>query len=191
MSPIRVSAFFMGVDDLKVACDFSFFHIGGSIIQSHKLAHINNPWFFIVIFIWLLIIRFIVINVQIGSVRKHGNKTSTIRSIPCPTILNIYFLVKSVHVRKMATWCLHKFPFNAHSHVQQAYLVKRSGTLYVIFGCCWLCTIHPWPISFKSSIPWVTLVGRINVAFSTLIFTIRSITLFLMNPHFFISVVCM
>jgi hypothetical protein len=34
------------------------------------------------------IIRFIVINVQIGRVRKHGNKTFTIRSIPCPTILN-------------------------------------------------------------------------------------------------------
>ncbi len=68
-----------------------FFHIGGSIIRSHKLAHINNPWFFKVIFIGLFIIKFIVINVQIGMVHKHGSKTSTIRSIPCPTILNDIF----------------------------------------------------------------------------------------------------
>jgi hypothetical protein len=40
------------------------------------------------IFIGLFIIRFIVINVQISRVRKHGGKTSTIRSIPCPIILN-------------------------------------------------------------------------------------------------------
>jgi hypothetical protein len=44
-----------------------------------------------VIFIGLFIIRFIFINVQIGRVHKHGNKTSTIRSIPCPTILNDIF----------------------------------------------------------------------------------------------------
>ncbi len=70
---------------------FFFFHIGGGIIWSHKLAHINNPWFFRVIFIGLFIIRFIVVNVQIGRVCKHGNKTSTIRSITCPTILNDIF----------------------------------------------------------------------------------------------------
>jgi hypothetical protein len=39
------------------------------------------------IFIGLFIIRFIIINVQIGKVCEHGNKTSMIRSIPCPTIL--------------------------------------------------------------------------------------------------------
>jgi hypothetical protein len=41
-----------------------------------------------VIFINLFIIIFIVIILQIGRVRTHGNKTSTIKSIPCPTILN-------------------------------------------------------------------------------------------------------
>ncbi len=40
-----------------------FFHIGGSIIRFHKLAHINNPWFFLIIFIDLFIIKTIVINV--------------------------------------------------------------------------------------------------------------------------------
>jgi hypothetical protein len=35
------------------------------------------------------------------------------------------------------------------------------------------------------------LVWRINVAFSMLVFTMRSTTLFLMNPHFFILVMCM
>jgi hypothetical protein len=45
-----------------------------------------------VIFIDFIIIRFIVINVQIGRVCKHGGKTSTIKSIPCPTILNDIFL---------------------------------------------------------------------------------------------------
>jgi hypothetical protein len=44
-----------------------------------------------VIFIGLFIIRFSVINVQIGKVRKHGTKTPTIISIPCPTILNDIF----------------------------------------------------------------------------------------------------
>ncbi len=71
---------------------FLFLHIGGGMIRFHKLAHINNPWFFIVIFIDFIIIRFIVINVQIGRVCKHGGKTSTIKSIPCPTILNDIFL---------------------------------------------------------------------------------------------------
>jgi hypothetical protein len=36
----------------------------------------------------LFIIRFIVINVQIGRVHKHGGKTSMIKSMPCPIILN-------------------------------------------------------------------------------------------------------
>jgi len=98
----------------------------------------------------------------------------------------IYILVKLVHVR-ITTWCLHKFPCNAHSHVQQTYLVKGSGTLYVIFGCCWLHTIHAWLVSFESSIPWVTWVWRINVAFSMFTFTMRSTTLFFINPSFFIS----
>jgi hypothetical protein len=40
---------------------------------------------------WPLHHIFIVINVQISRVRKHGSKTSTIRSIPCPTILNDIF----------------------------------------------------------------------------------------------------
>jgi len=73
---------------------FFFFHIGGGIIWFHKLAHINNPWFFRMIFIGLFIIRFIVINLQIGKVCKHGSKTSMIRSIPCPTILNDIFFSK-------------------------------------------------------------------------------------------------
>ncbi len=68
-----------------------FFHIGGGIIWCPKPTHINNPWFSIVIFIGLFIIIFIVINVQIGRVHKHGGRTSMIRSIPCPTILNDIF----------------------------------------------------------------------------------------------------
>ncbi len=43
------------------------------------------------IFIDLFIIKFIVINVQIGRVLKHGSKTFMIKSIPCPTILNDIF----------------------------------------------------------------------------------------------------
>ncbi len=54
---------------------FLFFHIGGIIIRFHKFTHINNPWFFRVIFIGLFIIKFIVINVQISRVHKHGSKT--------------------------------------------------------------------------------------------------------------------
>jgi len=92
MSPIWANVFSMGVDELEGWLWFYlFFHIGGGIIQSHNLTHINNPWFFKMIFIDLFIIRFIVINVQIGKVNKHGNKTSTIRSILCPTILNDIF----------------------------------------------------------------------------------------------------
>jgi hypothetical protein len=89
----------------------------------------------------------------------------------------------------MATWCLHKFPCNAHSYVQQACLVKGSGTLYVVLRCCWLCTIHAWLVSFESYLPWVIWVSGINVAFSKLIFTMCSTALFFINPHFFILVV--
>jgi len=81
-------AFSMGVDELwRLIMIFLFFHIRGGIIWSHKFTHINNPWFFKMIFISLFIIRFIVINVQIGKVRK----SSTIRSIPCTIILNDIF----------------------------------------------------------------------------------------------------
>jgi len=40
------------------------------------------------IFIGFFIIIFIIINVQISKVCKHGNKTSMIKFIPCPKILN-------------------------------------------------------------------------------------------------------
>jgi hypothetical protein len=43
------------------------------------------------IFIDLFIIKFIVINVHIGKVHKHGHKTFMIRSIPFPVILNDIF----------------------------------------------------------------------------------------------------
>ncbi len=191
MSPIWTSVFFVEVDELEGWLWFFFSTLGEVSSNFIKLTHINNPWFFKVIFISLFIITFVVINVQIGKVRKHGSKTSTIRSIPCPTILNDIFFSEIGTCKKMATWCLHKFPHNTHSHVQQAYLVKGNGTLYVIFGCCWFHTIHAWLVSFKSSIPWATLMWRINVAFSTLVFAMRSITLFLMNPCFFISTMCM
>jgi len=79
---------------------------------------------------------------KIGKVHKHGDKTSTIRSIPYLIYWMIFFLVRLLHVRITTTWCLHKFPCNVHSHVQQAYLVKGNGTSYVIFGCCWLRAIH-------------------------------------------------
>jgi hypothetical protein len=102
-----------------------------------------------------------------------------------PQYWMVYFLVRLVHVKRTTTWCLHKFPHNAHSHVQQEYLVKGNGTLYVIFECCWLHTIHAWPISFKSFITRVTWVWGINVAFSTLTFTMCSTTLFLINSCFF------
>ncbi len=108
-----------------------------------------------------------------------------------PKYWMIFSLLKLVHLRRTTIWCLHIFPCNTYSHVQQTYLVKGSGTLYVIFGCCWLCTIHAWLVFFESSIPWVTLVWRINVAFSTLVFTMCSTTLFFMNPHFFILAMCM
>ncbi len=71
---------------------FFFFDIRGGIIRCHKPTHINNPWLLWTIFIDLFIIRFIIKNVQIGRVCKYGGKTSTIRSIPCPTILNDIYL---------------------------------------------------------------------------------------------------
>ncbi len=89
--PIWVSIFSMKVDEFEGWLWSLFFHIGGGIIWCLKLAHINNPWLFRMIFIGLFIIRFIVINVQIGKVHKHGSKTSTIISILCPTILNDIF----------------------------------------------------------------------------------------------------
>jgi hypothetical protein len=64
MSPIQINIFFHGGGwTWRLVAILLFFHIGGSIIQSHKLSHVNNPWFFIMIFIGLFIIRFIVINV--------------------------------------------------------------------------------------------------------------------------------
>jgi hypothetical protein len=140
----------------------------GGIIWCHKLAHINNPWFLRMIFIGLLmIIIIIVINVQINKVRNMVAKPSRSYPYHVPQYWMIYFLMKLIHVETTTTWCLHKFPRNAHSHVQQAYLVKGNGTLYVILKCYWLRTIHAWLIFFKSSIPWVTWdqCGLLNAHF--------------------------
>ncbi len=41
----------------------------------------------------------------------------------------IFPLVKLIHVRRITTWCLHKFPCNTYSNVQQKYLVKGKKTL--------------------------------------------------------------
>ncbi len=43
--------------------------------------------------------------------------------------------------------------------------MKGSGTLYVIFRCCWLHTIHAWLVLLESSISWVMWVWEINVRF--------------------------
>jgi hypothetical protein len=58
---------------------------------------VNNPWLFEAIFIGLLIIKFTIINMQIVKVHKHGDKTFTIKSIPCPMIFS---LMKLIHVRR-------------------------------------------------------------------------------------------
>jgi hypothetical protein len=130
--------------------------------------------------------------VHISRVRKHvATKPPWSDPYHVPQYWMIFFLMRLIHVRRMATWCLHKFPCNAHSHVQQTYLVKGNGTLYIIFRCCLFCTIHAWPISFESSISWVIWVWRINVGFSMLIFTICFTTLFLINQCFFILTMCM
>ncbi len=100
-----------------------------------------------------------------------------------PQYWMIFLKMKLVHVRRMTTWCLHKFPCNAHSHVQQAYLVKASGTLYVIFECYWFHTIHTWTVLFESFISWVIWMWGINVTFSMFIFTMCSTTLFFINLH--------
>ncbi len=90
--------------------------------------------------------------------------------------------MKLVHVKRMTTWCLHKFPHNAYSHVQQTYLVKGSGTLYVIFGCCWFHTIHAWLVLFESFISWVICVWGINMTFSIFAFTMCFTTFFFYKP---------
>ncbi len=88
MSPIWTSVFSVGVDELEGWLWFFFFSTLGEVSFGLISSHINNPLLFRVIFIDLFIIIFIVINVQIGKVRKHGSKTCMIISIPYPTILN-------------------------------------------------------------------------------------------------------
>jgi len=92
MSPIQSNIFSMGMNELE-SWLWSFFSLtlGEVSFRCHKLAHASNPWLVRMIFIGLFIIKFIVINVQIGRVCKYGSKTSTIKSILCLTILNDFF----------------------------------------------------------------------------------------------------
>jgi len=88
MSPIWTNVFFMGVDELQ-GWLWSFFfstlgEVSSSVINPHlSTTHGFSDWFSSTFHHYTH-----VINVQIGRVCKHDNKTSMIRSIPCPTILN-------------------------------------------------------------------------------------------------------
>jgi hypothetical protein len=103
----------------------------------------------------------------------------------------IFYLVWSIHVKKknnlMFTQVSTQHPFICATNT----LGERNWDLYVIFEWCWLHTIHAWPTSFESSIPRLTWVWKINVAFSMLTFTMCSITLFLINLCFFILTIYM
>jgi hypothetical protein len=120
----------------------------------------------------LLIIKFIVINVQIDKVDKHCDKTFTIKSIPCPTILNdIFFSEISVCKKnKQLDVCtsFHTMPIqmcNKHTWWKE---VGPCMSYLDLVG-----SIHAWLILFKSFIPWVIWVWEINVVvFTMLTFTI-------------------
>jgi hypothetical protein len=109
-----------------------------------------------------------------------------IGSIPCHTILNNIVLGEidthdknnNLVFAQVSMQC----PFKCATNI----LGERKQNLVSHTRCCWLCIILTWPILLESSIPWVTRVRGINVAFSTLVFTMHSTTLFLINPHFFI-----
>jgi hypothetical protein len=126
-------------------------------------------------FINLLFIKFIVINVQMGKVHKHGDKTFTLDPYHVPQYWIIFFLMRSIHVRR-TTWCLYKFPCNTHSHVQQTYLVKGNvchiWMLLALYHSCMASFV--WIIYFIGV--WVTWVWGINVAFLTFAFTMCSKT---------------
>jgi len=143
MSLIEVRVFFVGVDNSKVGYDPSFFPHRGGIIWCHKPAHINNPWFFRVIFICLFIMRFIIINVQIGRFYKHNDKTSTIRSILCPTTLNDIFFSEISTCKKndnlMFTQVSTQCPFTCATNIfseKKCDLVCHIRMLLVLYHPC-------------------------------------------------------
>ncbi len=117
---------------------------------------------------------------------KHGYETFLIWSIPPSTFMTI-FLFTSLYVKRSAIWCLHKFSRFPHSHAQHAYLVKKYFRLNITLGCCWLLTIHVLGLSFFGQKTWV---GGIDATFSTLVFIMSSMTLFLMKPLLFNSKMC-
>jgi hypothetical protein len=144
-----------------------------------------------VIFIGLFIIRFIVINVQIGSVRKHGGKTSMIISTPCPTILsdilfneigtckkngNLMFAqVSTHHLFTCATNIFGERKWDLICHIQML-----------------LVSYHPCMVSFIQIIyPMGDIGVRDQCGLFNVYFTMCSTTLFFMNLHFFISAMCM
>ncbi len=139
-------------------------------------------------FINLFIIIFIVINVQIGKAYKHGNKTSMIRSIPCPTILNDIFFNEIGTCKKNGNLMFTQVSMQHTFTCATSILGEKKWDLICHIRML-LASYHP--CTFESSIPWVTWVWRINVAFSMFVFTMHSTTLFLMNLCFFISIVCM
>jgi hypothetical protein len=55
--------------------------------------------------------------VQVRRVCKHCFKTIVIRSISHNNEWS-FLGARSIHVKNTTTWFLHKFPCNAHSHVQ-------------------------------------------------------------------------
>ncbi len=191
MSPSLSKRFFHGGGwTWRLVAIFLFFHIGGGIIQCHKFTHINNPWFFRVIFINFIIIRFIVINVQIGKVHKHGGKTVMIRSIPYPTILNDIFFNEISTCKKndnlMFAQVSTQHPFICVTNI----FVERKWDL--VCHIHMLALYHP---CMAGIVRIIYLMGDIGVKdrchLLNMCFHNVFHNLILTNSHFFILITCM
>jgi len=90
-------------------------------------------------------------------------------------------------VKITTIWCLHKFPHNAHSHVQQAYWVNEYLTWYVALIRCWLYTTQASPFS---KVGWATWVNGFKVVFPQFFSYLPPNICYLWTLFFVISIVC-
>ncbi len=161
------------------------------IVQCHKPAHINNPWFFRTIFINLLIIKFIIINVQIGRVYKHDNKPLRLDPYHVPQILNDIFFGEISTCKKNDNLLLAQIftqrPFTCATSIlgeKKWNLICHIWMLLVLY--------HPCMTGFiQINYP----MGGMGVKDQCGLLTAHFHNVFhnfvLINPCFFISIMCM
>lgn len=150
----------------------------------HEPTNVNDYQLFKLNILILLIIQSFFINCKWIKFPKMTWKPSKLIIYHISQYSMKSSLIRSMHVRRTKTWCLHKFSCNVHSHVQHAYMVNRFWTLQMTLACHYFCINQAMSFLSFWKVGWKTWMCKINVTFFMFAMTMCFTTLFLIQSHF-------